>query len=205
MTSEAAGASRDVSSNPAQDGSVGASSLADEERLRSLIRAELERKYAAKVAHRTLSLLAEAAVEPTGEEPGYRIVDRNGDTRYRQGAEPGSNMGAMPMTLGDLVDELRQRYPDLFLKPPEPPPQPVPAAPPEQDTMAEMRAAGTRFVEHQTALARSFASTSAERGRSLASRFGSWRSRIEDGRKTEPDEKPRLDDEAAAQVAAEPV
>lgn len=154
------------------DGTDRAPNADGDERIRVLIRAELDRRYASKIARRTLELLAEAATEPTDEGPGYRIVDRSGQTRYHQGSEPGSRNGAVPMTLGDLVDELRERYPDLFSKPPEPERAPAPReAEPDHDTMADVRAAGARFVGQQTALAKSLATNSAERGRVLADRM----------------------------------
>ena len=183
MASGAMGATESAS----QGGSPLAS--AADERIRTLIRAELDRQYAFKVARRTLELLVEAAIEPTEEGPGYRIVDRTGQTRYHQGSEPGSRKGAAPMTLGDLVDELRERYPDLFGKPPEPEPVLIPQdSEPDHDTMAEVRAAGARFVEQQTALAKSLATNSAERGRALADRvtgrFEGWRMQLGEHRKT---------------------
>lgn len=205
MASGAVNASSDLTDGRLE-GHVSAPDADGDERIRALIRAELDRRYASKVARRTLELLAEAATEPTDEGPGYRIVDRSGQTRYHQGSEPGSRNGAVPMTLGDLVDELRERYPDLFSKPPEPERPPAPReAEPDHDTMADVRAAGARFVEQQTALAKSLATNSAERGRVLADRmtgrFEGLRARFGGARKA-PDALAHGSDVASARSDA---
>ncbi|GJE56486.1 thermonuclease family protein [Methylobacterium thuringiense] len=189
MTAEAAEKARDR----ADAARIGAPALStptpeDDERLRGLIRVELDRQHAMPLARRTLELLAEAEIEPTGDEPGYRIIDRNGDTRLiRDGdADPEESVDvAAPMTLRGLVAELRERHPDLFATPPEPEVvDPVPPPPPEppHDALADVKAAGARFVETQSALAKSFANTSAERGRTFASaasgRFAGWRTQL---------------------------
>ena len=149
----------------------------EEERLRGRIRAELERQRALPVAARTLALLAEAAAEPIERAPHYRIIDRRGAPRLHpaiDGAE------ARPLSLSDLVDELRSRHPDLFAPPLPPEPEPEPEPP--RDPLADVKAAGARFVETQSALARSLATQSAERGRAFATaatgRFEGWRSRL---------------------------
>ncbi len=145
----------------------------DDRRIRALILAELDRRGVRPVARRTLALIAEGFVEPAEGVPGYRIVDRAGTVRLR-----GDAGGAgVPLTLHDLVEELRTQHAPLFL-PPAPEPDPEPA----RDTIADVRAAGARFVETQSALARSLANTSAERSRALASAASEtvegWRSRL---------------------------
>ncbi|MET0257613.1 MAG: hypothetical protein ABW179_03450 [Methylobacterium sp.] len=160
----------------------------DDERLRGLIRAELDRQHAMPLARRTLELLAEAEVEPLPDGPGYRIIDRSGETRLiRDGdadPEEGGDVSA-PMTLRGLVGELRERHPDLFATPPDPEVvDPVPPPPPEppHDPLADVKAAGSRFVETQSALAKTFATSSAARGRTLATaasgRLAGWRTRL---------------------------
>jgi hypothetical protein len=189
MTAEAADKARDRGADERIDASVpSAPTPEDDDRLRGLIRVELERQHAMPLARRTLELLAEAELEPTADEPGYRVIDRSGDTRLiRDGdADPDETVDvAAPMTLRGLVAELCGRHPDLFATPPEPEQvDPVPPPPPEppHDALAEVKAAGVRFVETQSALAKTFASTSAERGRTLASaasgRFEGWRTRL---------------------------
>ena len=92
-------------------------------RLSERIRAELERQEAMPVALRGLVMMAEAFIEPSETPKGYEIVDRMGEPRFRTGsAGPG-----VPMTLTDLVAELRQQRPQLFG---QPEPEPVPAKPP---------------------------------------------------------------------------
>ncbi|MCE4223166.1 hypothetical protein HCU64_05340 [Methylobacterium sp. C25] len=172
----------------------------DDERLRGLIRTELERQHAMPLARRTLELLAEAELEPTSEEPGYRVIDRNGETRLLRdsdaGAEDGGDVTA-PMTLRGLVAELRERHPDLFATPPEPETvDTVPPPPPEppHDTLADVKAAGARFVETQSALAKTLATNSAERGRTFATaasgRFESWRRQLGERFKARPEPAP---------------
>jgi len=149
----------------------------EEERLRGRIQAELERQRALPVAARTLALLAEAAVEPIEAPPHYRIVDRRGAPRVHPAID---GTEARPLSLSDLVDELRSRHPDLFAPPLPPEPEPEPEPP--RDPLADVKAAGARFVETQSALARSLATQSAERGRAFATaatgRFEGWRSRL---------------------------
>ncbi len=179
--------------------SAGASTVflptADEEaRLRDLILAELDRQRAHPLARQTLALMVEAATEPTEEAPGYRVVDRHGAPRMRPVPAPDSSQEKksrkkagpapavpaepVPFTLEDLVAELRARHPALFAPIPEPAPEPVE---PPRDPLAEVKAASARFVETQSALARSFANRSAERGRAIASAasgvFEGWRAR----------------------------
>ena len=145
----------------------------DDRRIRALILAELDRHRVRPVARRTLALIAEGFVEPAGGVPGYRIVDRAGTVRLR-----GEAAGGVPLSLPDLIEELSAQHPALFL------PAPPPAEPPEpaRDPIADVRAAGARFVETQSALARSLASSSAERSRALASAASEtvegWRSRL---------------------------
>lgn len=184
-------------------GALVVSTAEDEARLRMLVEAELARAYAKPLARRALSLMGEASLEPMAEAPYYRVVDRHGDARYRPAeAEDGTaergkpgHAGAggtgsegdedslVPVSLADLVAELRAKHPDLFSDPPpEPEPEAEPAHHAMQETMAHVRAAGARFVETQSALVRSFAHNSAEGSRALASaageRFGFLRSRL---------------------------
>ncbi|GEO99350.1 thermonuclease family protein [Methylobacterium haplocladii] len=197
MTAEAAEKAREGE----QDARIDAPTLStptpeDDERLRVLIRAELDRQHAMPLARRTLELLAEAELEPTQDEPGYRVIDRSGDTRLiRDGDADPDEAGDLtaPMTLRGLVAELRERHPDLFATPPEPEVvDPVPPPPPEppHDALADVKAAGARFVETQSALAKSFAATSAERGRTLANaagrRVAGWRAQLNQRRAAKP-------------------
>lgn len=144
----------------------------DDRRIRALILAELDRQGVRPVARRTLALIAEGFVEPADGMPGYRIVDRTGAVRLREEGSAG-----VPLALHELIAELRAQHAPLFL-PPRPEPEPEPA----RDTIADVRAAGARFVETQSALARSLASTSAERSRALANAASEtvegWRSRL---------------------------
>ena len=153
----------------------------DDRRIRALILAELDRRGVRPVARRTLALIAEGFVEPADGVPGYRIVDRGGVVRLR-GAGEGAGV---PLTLHELVEELREQHAPLFLPPA---PEPEPEAP--RDAIADVRAAGARFVETQSALARSLANTSAERSRALASAASEtvegWRSRLAERLKARP-------------------
>ncbi|MCP1536039.1 thermonuclease family protein [Methylorubrum extorquens] len=174
-SAKAAGRSKDETTAPPE-----APVSEDDRRIRALILAELDRRGARPVARRTLALIAEGFVEPADGVPGYRIVDRTGTVRLRGEAGAG-----VPLTLHDLVDELREQHAPLFL-PPAPEPEPEPA----RDTIADVRAAGARFVETQSALARSLANTSAERSRALASAASEtvegWRSRLAERLKARP-------------------
>ena len=203
-----AGAAEQPGERPADQqrtsGAAGTPTRDDDERLLGLIRAELDRQRAMPLARRTLELLVEAESEPSADEPGYRIVDRNGETRLRRDAHPGRDGkdgakdadAAAPLTLSDLVGELRERYPDLFAAPPEPEPEPAPSPAPEpardplHDSLTDVKAAGARFVETQSALAKSLAASSAERGRALASaaseRFEDWRTQLGERLKAQP-------------------
>ncbi|MER2252033.1 hypothetical protein ABS772_19110 [Methylorubrum podarium] len=152
----------------------------DDRRIRALILAELDRRGARPVARRTLALIAEGFVEPADGVPGYRIVDRTGAVRLRGEAGTG-----VPLTLHDLIEELREQHAPLFV-----PPAPEPEPEPPRDTIADVRAAGARFVETQSALARSLANSSAERSRALASAASEtvegWRSRLAERLKARP-------------------
>jgi endonuclease YncB( thermonuclease family) len=154
----------------------------DDLRIRGLILAELDRRRVRPVARRTLALIAEGFVEPADGLPGYRIVDHAGAVRRR-----GEGEGAgMPLTIPDLVDELAARHPALLLPAP---PSPEPQEPP-RDTIADVRAASARFVETQSALARSLANTSAERSRAFASAASEtvegWRHRLAERFRAKP-------------------
>lgn len=133
--------------------------------LREAIRAEIARARPRPVAVRTLELLAEAAVMPDEAGTGFRVLDRHGLPRLRADTSE-------PMTLADLVAELRERHPALFL-PAELEPEPAPQAEEGRDSSLlsgayEMRAATARFVETQSERARSLAERSSVQGRALA-------------------------------------
>ncbi|AWN35302.1 nuclease [Methylobacterium radiodurans] len=153
--------------------------------LQAQIRTEIERRRPRPVALRTLELLVSAAVEPLGEQPGYRVIDRHGLPRTREAAGV-----ARPLTLADLLDELAARHPALFL-PPEP--EPAPAEPVPETGLsanaAEMRAATARFVETQSERARALAERSSEQGRALAqsaaAAFSGLRARLDSRRGVE--------------------
>lgn len=154
----------------------------DDLRIRGLILAELDRRRVRPVARRTLALIAEGFVEPADGLPGYRIVDRSGAVRlWREDEGAGA-----PLTIHDLIDELAEQHPALLL-PPLPPPEPQE---PPRDTIADVRAAGARFVETQSALARSLATSSAERSRALASAASEavegWRHRLAERFRAKP-------------------
>ncbi len=97
------------------------------EQLQALIRAEIDRQRPVAVARRTLELLVEAAIRRLDAPPGYQVVDRDGRPRTRTVAGE-----VQPLTLGDLVDELRRQHPTLFLPPVSPGPAPA-AAPAARD------------------------------------------------------------------------
>ncbi|AWV15880.1 nuclease [Methylobacterium sp. XJLW] len=134
--------------------------------LREAIRAEIARARPRPVAVRTLELLAEAACTPDEAGTGLRVLDRHGAVRLRDDTSE-------PMTLVDLVADLRARHPALFL-PPEPEPESAPEAADEARDSSllsgayEMKAATARFVETQSERARSLAERSSEQGRVLA-------------------------------------
>lgn len=155
--------------------------------LRTAIRAEIARARPRPVAVRTLELLAEAACVP--DAGGFRVLDRAGAVRHRDGSDA-------PMTLADFVAELRGRHPALFL-PPEPEIEPAaPVADEARDSALltgayEMKAATARFVGAQSERARSLAERSSEQGRVLAQnaagRFSTLRTRLR-GRLARPAE-----------------
>ena len=96
----------------------------DRDALRARIAEEIARQGVYPVARRTLALLAEAALEPLPDPPGYRVVDRAGAPRL----VTGDDGRTVPMDLAALFDGLRDRHPTLFLPPPpEPDPVPEPA------------------------------------------------------------------------------
>ncbi|WP_132255511.1 nuclease [Methylobacterium segetis] len=186
-----------------------ASSLptADErERLRGRIRAAIEAARPQPVALRTLELLAQAAVEPDPSAAGYRVVDpRTGATRLREPAEEGKAGSAAdaPLSLDDLVADLKRRHPALFL--PEPVPDlsaarnagegaAEPGAPADPEG-SDVRAATARFVETQSALAKSLVASSSARGRALATRLGTSLGAL----------RGRLDSQRPARTEAEPL
>jgi len=134
--------------------------------LRAAIRAEVARARPRPVAVRTLELLAEAACAADPDGSGLRVLDRQGNLRLRDGTSE-------PMTVADLVADLRVRHPALFL-PPEPEVEPVPPAGQEARDSSlltgayEMTAATARFVGTQSERARFLAERSSEQGRVLA-------------------------------------
>ncbi|MBY0395420.1 MAG: nuclease, partial [Thermoleophilia bacterium] len=148
--------------------------------LRETIRAEIARARPRPVAVRTLELLAEAACAPDEGGTGLRVLDRQGAVRRRDDTSE-------PMTLADLIAELRARHPALFL-PPEPEPEPAPRTAEEARDSSllsgayEMKAATARFVGTQSERARSLAERSSEQGRALAQnaagRFASLRTNL---------------------------
>ena len=173
--------------------------------LQTQIRAEIERRRPRPVALRTLELLAAAAVEPAEGQPGYRVIDRHGLPRTRAAtAEGAEGATAPPMTLADLIDEIAERHPALFL-PPEAAPAPAEPAPESGlgANAAEMRAATARFVETQSERARALAERSSEQGRALAqsaaAAFADLRARLDRSRGAEP-----ADPGAAGAVAEAP-
>jgi endonuclease YncB( thermonuclease family) len=133
--------------------------------LRAAIRAEIVRARPRPVAVRTLELLAEAATAPEAAGTGIRVLDRHGAVRRRGDT-------AEPMTLPDLIAELQERHPALFL-PHEPEPEPVPQVEEQRDSALlssayEVKAATARFVGTQSERARSLAERSSVQGRALA-------------------------------------
>ncbi|MCJ2072729.1 nuclease [Methylobacterium sp. J-030] len=171
--------------------------------LRAAIRDAVARARPRPVAVRTLELLAEAACVPDEAGTGIRVLDRQGAVRHRDESDA-------PMTLADLMAELRARHPALFL-PPEPEIERAAHAVEEPRDSAlrtgayEMKAATARFVGAQSERARSLAERSSEQGRVLAQnaagRFATLRTRLR-GRlarpvETEAAETPGLDPAAA--------
>lgn len=99
--------------------------MTSREQLQALIRAEIDRQRPVAVARRTLELLVESAIRRLDAAPGYQVVDRDGRPRTRLvGGE------ALPLTLSDLVDELRRQHPTLFQPPAPAGPAPAPAETP---------------------------------------------------------------------------
>lgn len=159
------------------------------EHLRELIRQEVAARRPRRIARRTLELLAESAVEPAPGEPAYRIVDRNGEARFRQSEAKAGGAPAEPLTLADLVAELAETHPTLFeLAAPEPvaaqdspaSAKPTPdlaaAAADAAAQAARLRDDAARYIELQSAKARvvsrSLAARSSARGRSVAAFAG---------------------------------
>ncbi|RZK91816.1 MAG: nuclease, partial [Methylobacterium sp.] len=112
------------------------------------------------VAERTLALLAEAALVPSADSLGYRVIDRTGAPRHVSEADG----TLVPMDLSALLAEFRDRHPALFRPILEPEPAPAPEPVPAED----FRTATARFVESQSVLARSLVARSATRSRALA-------------------------------------
>lgn len=89
--------------------------MTSREQLQALIRAEIDRQRPVAVARRTLELLAESATRRLDAAPGYQIVDRDGHPRSRT-----VDGETRPLTLTDLVEELRRQHPTMFLSPAAP-------------------------------------------------------------------------------------
>lgn len=145
--------------------------------LRDLIRQQVAARRPRPIARRTLELLTESALEPAPGLPAYRVVDRRGEPRLRDGAEGGP---AQPLTLADVLAELEARHPALF-EPPEPEPAREPAGAPGAAESAAAQAArlrddAARYIELQSAKARvvtrAVAARSTARGRSVAASAG---------------------------------
>ncbi|GJE53230.1 hypothetical protein GOFOIKOB_6306 [Methylobacterium tardum] len=171
--------------------------------LRAAIRAEIARARPRPVAVRTLELLAEAATVPDAAGNGLRVLDRHGAVRLRGDTSE-------PMTLADLVAELQERHPALFL-PPEPEPEAAPVEESRDSPLLsgayEMKAATARFVETQSERARSLAERSSVQGRALAQnaagRFATLRTSLR-GRLGRPADEPE-GHAAAAAPGSDPV
>ncbi|GJD34488.1 thermonuclease family protein [Methylobacterium aerolatum] len=140
----------------------------DRAALLATLRTEIAKARPYPVAERTLTLIAQAALEPQAAPPGYRVIDRDGAPRRHAAAE---GEEARPFTLADLLDELRAQHPGLF-QPPEPvkPADPVPEPRDASRSVnaAEMRAATARFLGTQSERARTLAEQSSVQGRALA-------------------------------------
>lgn len=140
--------------------------------LRTRIAEAVSRAGVYPVARRTVELLLEAAVAPSPEPPGYRVLDRAGLPRRHP-------EGDRPLDLDDLIAEARARHPALFLPPePEPEPEPGPVAAAEPEAGTDIKGATARFVDVQSVRARSLIARSAGRGRVLmASAAQAWAQR----------------------------
>ncbi len=111
----------------------------DRTALVAALRTEIEKARPFSRAERTLTLIAQAALEPQDAPPGYRVIDRHGAPRLHAASEVGEGR---PITISDLLAELRERHPGLF-RPPEPVAPPQPAPEPRDSTLA----AGQRRCE----------------------------------------------------------
>ncbi|MBE7249022.1 MAG: nuclease [Actinomycetospora chiangmaiensis] len=140
----------------------------DRTALLAALRTEIEKARPFPVAERTVTLIAQAALEPQDAPPGYRVIDRHGAPRLHAAPEGGEGR---PFTISDLLAELREKHPGLFR-----PPEPVPQGPPAPETRdsalttgaSEMRAATARFLGTQSERARTLAEQSTVQGRALA-------------------------------------
>jgi len=151
--------------------------------LRERIAEEIARQGGHPLARRTLALLVEAAVEPQDSPPGYRIRDRAGQLRRVAdlGLSPsdgttGEAPPDRPMTLADLVAEMRGLHPALFADPvPEAAPVEAQAAEPAPIETIATPSASSRFVETQTARMRTALARTAGQGRAVSKRVsGIW-------------------------------
>ncbi|WP_204262531.1 hypothetical protein [Methylobacterium sp. BTF04] len=112
------------------------------------------------VARRTVELLLDAATEPSPEAPGYRAIDRAGLPRPPVETD-------RPLTLTDLIAELRGKHPALFV-----PVEPVPEVATSLETPAasspDIKAATGRFVDAQALRVRALFARSMDRSRAMA-------------------------------------
>ena len=81
------------------------------ERMREIIRAELDRIHPTDDAHRALELIIESSVRPSEVDGALKltIIDHDGKPRTKR-----LDGEDVEFTLHDLLDELRVRYPVLF-------------------------------------------------------------------------------------------
>jgi endonuclease YncB( thermonuclease family) len=95
------------------------------ERMREVIHAELDRIHPTDDARRALELIIESSVRPSEENGALKltIIDHDGRTRTIE-----KDGQTAEFTLGDLLDELRVKYPVLFR-----PAKPDAAAPAQAD------------------------------------------------------------------------
>jgi endonuclease YncB( thermonuclease family) len=79
--------------------------------MRDVIRAEIDRINPTDDAHRALELIVESSVRPSEVDGELKltVIDQNGQPRTRE-----TNGQQTDLTLHDLLDELRVRYPVLF-------------------------------------------------------------------------------------------
>lgn len=178
--------------------------------LRLTIAEEIVRQGGHPLARRTLALLVEAVVAPQDAPPGYRIRDRAGQPRrvadLGLSASDGTTGEAppdRPMTLADVVAELRGQHPALFA-------DPVPEAAPVETQAAEAPSvdatvtprASARFVETQTARVRTALARTAHQGRAVSNRVSqTWAETWTDLRRRRDARRDETSGEAGAVAA----